>query len=231
MDFELSTEQRLIVDSVRAFVARELMPHEDAVERTGEVPAELDAEIRAKAIAAGFYAANMPEEIGGGGLDAVSVTLMERELGRTAFALQYIVHRPSNILRACTGAQVERYLLPTVRGERVECLAMTEPGAGSDLRAMTTKAERDGDGYVINGRKHFISYADRADYANLFAASGTEETPRGRKKLITSFLIDMGTPGFEVRRGAASVSHRGFHHCELEFTDCRVGPEQVLGAP
>ena len=230
MDFELSTEQRLIVDSVRAFVARELMPHEDAVERTGEVPAELDAEIRAKAIAAGFYAANMPGEIGGGGLDAVSVTLLERELGRTAFALQYIVHRPSNILRACTGAQVERYLLPTVRGERVECLAMTEPGAGSDLRAMTTKAERDGDGYVINGRKHFISYADRADFAILFAASGEEETPRGRKKLITSFLIDKGTPGFEVRRGSASVSHRGFHHCELEFTDCRVGPEQVLGA-
>ena len=230
MDFELSTEQRLIVDSVRAFVARELMPHEDAVERTGEVPAELDAEIRAKAIAAGFYAANMPEEIGGGGLDAVSVTLLERELGRTAFALQYIVHRPSNILRACTGAQVERYLLPTVRGERVECLAMTEPGAGSDLRAMTTKAERDGDGYVINGRKHFISYADRADFAILFAASGEEETPRGRMKLITSFLIDKGTPGFEVRRGSASVSHRGFHHCELEFTVCRVGPEQVLGA-
>ena len=230
MDFELSTEQRLIVDSVRTFVARELMPHEDAVERTGEVPAELDAEIRAKAIAAGFYAANMPEEIGGGGLDAVSVTLLERELGRTAFALQYIVHRPSNILRACTGAQVERYLLPTVRGERVECLAMTEPGAGSDLRAMTTKAERDGDGYVINGRKHFISYADRADFAILFAASGEEETPRGRKKSITSFLIDKGTPGFEVRRGSASVSHRGFHHCELEFTDCRVGPEQVLGA-
>ena len=211
----------MLVDAVRAFVARELTPHEDAVEHSGEVSAELDAEIRAKALAAGFYAANMPEELGGGGLDAVSVALMERELGRTAFALQYIVHRPSNILRACTGGQIERYLLPTIRGERVECLAMTEPGAGSDLRAMTTRAERVGDGYVINGAKHFISYADRADFAVLFAATGD--------KRITSFLVDMDTPGFTSRRGPDSVSHRGFHHCALEFTDCRIGAEQVLG--
>ena len=221
MDFALSDEQSLLVDAVSAFVTRELEPHEDEVERSGDVSPALDADIRAKALAAGFYAANMPEELGGGGLDAVSMALVERELGRTAFALQYIVHRPSNILRACVGDQIERYLLPTIRGERVECLAMTEPGAGSDLRAMTTRAERDGDGYVINGRKHFISYADRADYAVLFATTG-----EGR---ITSFLVDMETPGFTVRRGADSVSHRGFHHCELEFVDCRIGADAVLG--
>ncbi len=229
MDFALSTEQRLLVDAVRAFVERELMPHEDAVERSGEVPPELDAEIRAKAKAHGFYAANMPEELGGGGLDTVSVTLMERELGRTAFALQYIVHRPSNILRACQGEQVERYLVPTIRGERIECLAMSEPGAGSDLRAMSTKAVRDGDDYVIDGRKHFISYADRADFAVLFAATGVDDTPRGPKKRITAFLVDMDTPGFEVRRGSESVSHRGFHHCELVFDGCRIGADKVLG--
>jgi acyl-CoA dehydrogenase len=221
VDFALSDEQSLLVDAVSAFVTRELEPHEDEVERSGDVSPALDADIRAKALAAGFYAANMPEELGGGGLDAVSMALVERELGRTAFALQYIVHRPSNILRACVGDQIERYLLPTIRGERVECLAMTEPGAGSDLRAMTTRAERDGDGYVINGRKHFISYADRADYAVLFATTG-----EGR---ITSFLVDMETPGFTVRRGADSVSHRGFHHCELEFVDCRIGADAVLG--
>ncbi|MEE8202687.1 MAG: acyl-CoA dehydrogenase family protein, partial [Alphaproteobacteria bacterium] len=229
MDFALSTEQRLLVDAVRAFVERELMPHEDAVERSGEVPPELDAEIRATAKAHGVYAANMPEEAGGGGLDAVSVALMERELGRTAFALQYIVHRPSNILRACQGEQVARYLVPTIRGERVECLAMSEPGAGSDLRAMSTKAVRDGDDYVIDGRKHFISYADRADFAVLFAATGVDDTPRGPKKRITAFLVDMDTPGFEVRRGSESVSHRGFHHCELVFDGCRIGADKVLG--
>jgi acyl-CoA dehydrogenase len=193
------------------------------------VPPALIAEIHAKAKAAGLYAANMPEDLGGGGLDAVSLALMERELGRTSFALQYAVARPSNILRACQGEQIERYLLPAIRGERVECLALTEPGAGSDLRSMKTKAVREGDHFVINGTKHFISYADVADFAILFAASGEEETRHGTKKKITSFLVDKGIPGFEVHMGPHSVSHRGFNHCELVFTDCRIHERQILG--
>ena len=229
MDFAYSDEQRMLVDTVRAFVAKELMPHEAAVERDNQVRPELIAEIREKAKAAGLYAANMPEDLGGGGLDAVGVALMERELGRTSFALQYAVARPSNILRACRGEQIERYLLPAIRGERVECLAMTEPGAGSDLRSMKTRAVRDGEHLVLNGTKHFISYADVADFAILFAASGEEETKHGAKKKITSFLVDKGIPGFEVRMGPRSVSHRGFHHCELVFTDCRIHERQILG--
>ena len=229
MDFAYSDEQRMLVDTVRAFVAKELTPYEAEVERDNQVRPELIAEIREKAKAAGLYAANMPEDLGGGGLDAVGVALMERELGRTSFALQYAVARPSNILRACKGEQIERYLLPAIRGERVECLAMTEPGAGSDLRSMKTRAVRDGEDYILNGTKHFISYADVADFAILFAASGEEETKHGAKKKITSFLVDKGIPGFEVRMGPRSVSHRGFHHCELVFTDCRIHQRQILG--
>jgi acyl-CoA dehydrogenase len=229
MQFGLTSEQQLLVDSVRQFVETELMPYEEEVERTDHVRPELIRQIHERAIKAGFYAANMPEELGGGGLDHVGLALMERELGRTSFALQYAVARPSNILRACKGPQVERYLLPAIRGERVECLAMTEPNAGSDLRSMKTRAERDSAGYVINGTKHFISYADVADFIVLFAASGVEETARGERKKITSFLVDKGTPGLEVRMGPKSVSHRGFHHCELVFTDCRVGLDQILG--
>ncbi len=229
MDVQPTEEQRLIVASVRRFVAEELTPHEDEVERTDEVPPALLARIRRRAIEQGLYAANMPQELGGGGLDAVAVTLMEIELGRTSFALQYAVARPSNILRACAGEQVERYLLPTVRGERVECLAMSEPQAGSDLRAMTTRARRDGADYVIDGAKHFISYADIADYAIVFAVSGEEETARGRRALITAFLVDKGVAGFTVSRGAESVSHRGFHHCELLFDGCRLPAACVLG--
>ena len=229
MEFGLTSEQQMLVESLRAFVEKELIPHEELVERTDRLPPELAAEIRRKAIEAGFYAANMPEELGGGGLDNVSVALLERELGRANYALHWTVARPSNILRACQGEQVERYLKPTIRGERVECLAMTEPGAGSDLRSMTTRAVRDGDHYVINGRKHFISHADVADYVILFAASGVEETRRGSKKKITSFLVDKGTPGFEVTEGYHSVSHRGYHNCQLVFTDCRVHVSQILG--
>jgi acyl-CoA dehydrogenase len=229
MEFTPSDEQRMLVDTFRAFVEKELTPHEAEVERTNQVRPELVAEIRTKAKAAGLYAANMPEDLGGGGLDAVSMALVERELGRTSFALQYAVARPSNILRACKGEQIERYLLPTIRGERVECLALSEPGAGSDLRSMKTRAVRQGDHFVVNGTKHFISYADVADFAILFAASGEEDTKHGAKKKITSFLVDKGVPGFEVRMGPHSVSHRGFHHCELIFTDCRIHERQILG--
>jgi acyl-CoA dehydrogenase len=229
MDFALTTEQNMLVDSLRAFVEQELYPYEEEVEQSGELRPELAEQIKAKALEQGFYAANMPEELGGGGLDHVSTALLERELGKASFALQYAVARPSNILQACVGDQIEEYLLPTVRGARSECLAMTEPGAGSDLRAMSTRAERDGDDYVINGSKHFISQAEHADFTILFAATGVEETARGPRKKITSFLVDMGTPGFEVRRGPTPVSHRGHHPCELYFTDCRIGADKVLG--
>ena len=229
MDFELTAEQRLIVETVRDFVEKELYPHEDEVERLDEVPPELASSIRGKALAAGLYAPNMPAELGGGGLDAVSLVLVERELGRAGYALQMLVERPSNILQACRGEQRERYLLPAIRGERHDCVAMTEPDAGSDVRSMATTAVRDGDDYVITGTKHFISHADMADFIILFAATGAEETARGPKKLITTLLVDKGTAGLEVRRGSRCVSNRGYHQCELVFSGCRVPAANRLG--
>jgi acyl-CoA dehydrogenase len=230
MDFALTEEQQLIIRTTRDFVHQELVPHEREVEATGVLREELWRPLRAKALAAGLYAANMPVEVGGAGLDGVSWVLYEKELGYTNYALQYTcVARPSNILLACQGEQRERYLLPTVRGERVECLAMTEPQAGSDLRSMRTSAVQRGGEFVINGTKHFISHADQADFVILFAASGEEDSNRGKRKLITAFLIDKGTPGFEVRTGYENVSHRGYHNCILQFSDCRVPAAAVLG--
>ena len=229
MNFELSHEHQLIIESARAFVEQELYPYEEEVERSDQVRPELLEQIKQRALAAGFYAAAMPEAIGGGGLDNFSMTLLDRELGRASFALQYLVGRPSNILQACVGEQRERYLLPCVRGEKIDCLAMTEPNAGSDLRGMQCRADRDGDDYVINGTKHFISHADIADFVILFAATGVEESARGPRKKITAFLIDKGIAGFTVRDGYRSVSHRGYHNCILEFDDCRVPGSSVLG--
>ncbi len=230
MDFSLSDEQQLIVDSTRDFVRNELYPHEAEVEETGVLREELHRELKAKAIDAGLYAANMPTEVGGGGLDTVSWVLYEKELGKTNYALHYsCVGRPSNILLACAGEQRERYLLPTVRGERTECLAMTEPGAGSDLRGMKATAVLSGGDYVINGTKHFISHVDHSDYVILFAASGEETTAQGKRKKITAFLVDMGHPGFEVRPGYKNVSHRGYTNSILEFNDCRVPASAILG--
>lgn len=229
MNFALTEEQKMIVQTTRAFVEKELIPHENEVEQLDEVRPELRQELIRKARSLGIYAANMPEEFGGAGLDAVSLTLMERELGRTSYALGACVARPSNILRACRGEQVERYLLPTVRGERTECLAMTEPNAGSDLRAMETRAEPRGGDFVLNGTKHFISHADVADYVIVFAVTGVETTPRGPRKQITCFLVDKGTPGFTVKRGYQVVSHRGYRNAILEFDECRVPASSILG--
>lgn len=229
MDFKLSEEQEMLVASVRRFVDEEIMPHEQLVEETDEVPPELRTKIRERSIEMGICAANMPQELGGGGLSAVSLALLYRELGRANMGLQYGVPRPSNILQACVGDQRERYLYPSIRGEKTDCLAMTEPEAGSDVRAMNCRAERRGDSFVINGSKHFISHADVSDFVILFAATGVDETARGPRKRITTFLVDMGTPGFELRPGYHSVSHRGYHNCVLEFNDCVVHESQVLG--
>ena len=229
MQFGLTEEQQMISSTVRSFVENEIYPHEAEVERTGHVPHELGEAIKQKCIDLGFYACNFPEEVGGAGLSHMDFTLVERELGRGSMALTHFFGRPQNILMACNDEQSERYLLPAVRGERMDALAMTEPDAGSDVRGMKCQAIRDGGDWVVNGSKHFISGAEHADFFIVFIATGTDETPKGPKRRITTFLVDRGTPGFEVREGYNSVSHKGYKNCILTFDDCRLPDAQVLG--
>ncbi len=229
MQFGLTEEQEMIVSTVRGFVENEIYPHEQIVERTGQVPQEVYENIKRKTIELGFYACNFPEDVGGAGLTHLDFALVERELGRGSMALTHFFGRPQNILMACTGDQRERYLLPAVRGERMDALAITEPDAGSDVRGMKCSAVRDGGDWVINGSKHFISGAEHADFFIVFVATGVDETPRGPKKRITTFLVDRGTPGFSVRNGYNSVSHRGYANCNLDFDDCRLPDAQILG--
>lgn len=230
MHFGLTSEQHMIVDTTRAFVEAELYPHEALVERTNHLPMEIVREVQKKAMEAGLYAANMPAEVGGAGLDTMAWLLYEKELGRANYALHWTcVARPSNILLAGNEAQREQYLMPCIRGETWDCLAMTEPGAGSDLRGMKASARQDGGDFVLNGTKHFISHADIAGFTIAFMATGEEDTPRGPKKLITAFFVDKGTKGFSVREGYKNVSHRGYTNCILEFDDCRIPAENVLG--
>ncbi|WP_312527273.1 acyl-CoA dehydrogenase family protein [Paracoccus sp. (in: a-proteobacteria)] len=230
MDFGRSEEQDMIVKTVRDFVENEIYPHEAEVERLGHVPHELGEEIKRKVIDLGFYASNFPEEAGGPGLSHVDFALVERELGRGSMALTHFFGRPQNILMACEGEQIARYRDPAVRGERMDALAMTEPDAGSDVRGMKTTARRDGGDWVLNGTKHFISGAEHADFVIVFVATGEETAGNGMiKKQITTFLVDRGTPGFTIRDGYKSVSHRGYKNMILEFEDCRLPDAQVLG--
>jgi len=193
MDFGLTEEQELIVKTVRQFVEKEIYPFEEQVEREGAVPVEVANSIKEKTIEMGFYACNFPESVGGAGLSHVDFALVERELGRGSMALNHFFGRPQNILMACKGDQIEKYLMPAVRGERMDALAMTEPGAGSDVRGMSCSAVKHQDGWKLNGSKHFISGADHADFFIVFVATGEDDTPRGPKKRITTFLVDRGT--------------------------------------
>jgi len=210
MQFGLSEEQQMIVDTVRSFVENEIYPHEALVESSGEVPQEIADELVQKCRDIGFYAANLPAEVGGGGLNHLDFTLLERELGRGSMALNH-------------------YLLPAARGERFDALAMTEPDAGSDVRGMKCSAVQRGGDWVVNGSKHFISHANVADFVIVFIATGEEQTERGPKKKITCFLVDRDTPGFEILPGYTSVSHRGYKNCILSFKDCRLPAAQILG--
>ena len=229
MQYGISTEQEMIVNTVRSFVEKEIYPHEELVERSGEVPTEIAQEIKQKTLDLGFYACNFPESVGCAGLSHMDFALVERELGRGSMALNHFFGRPQNILMACEGEQIERYLMPAVRGERMDALAMTEPGAGSDVRSMKCTATQEGTDWVVNGTKHFISGADHADFIIVFIATGEDLTPKGPKKRITAFLVDRGMKGFTIRDGYKSVSHRGYKNMILEFDDCRLPRAQVLG--
>ena len=229
MQFGLTEEQTMIVDTVRNFVEKEIYPHENKVEELGYVPQEIANDIKSKVLNMGFYAPNFPEEVGGGGLNHLEFALLERELGRGSMALTHFWGRPQNILMACEGEQKERYLYPAIKGERMDALAMTEPDAGSDVRSMKTFAKKDGSDWIISGTKHFISGAAHADFVIVFIATGEDDTPKGPKKRITCFLVDRGHPGFEIKPGYKSLSHRGYDNMILTFDDCRIPDSQVLG--
>ena len=188
MHFGLTDEQELIVSTVRSFVENEIYPPEAVVEKTGHVPPELGQEIKQKVIDLGFYACNFPHEVGGPGLGHLDFTLVERELGRGSMALTHFFGRPQNILMACDAEQRERYLLPAVRGERMDALAMTEPDAGSDVRGMKCQAVRDGKDWIINGSKHFISGAEHADFFIVFVAFSNVSGPTSKISAFSSTI-------------------------------------------
>jgi acyl-CoA dehydrogenase len=227
IDFEPTEEMKLLRQTVRGFVSTRLQPLEAEVEEKGHIPAETLAALKREARALGLFAMNMPEEVGGGGLSTVAMAVVEEELGKTSDALiRRSVGQVYEMLLACKGAQRERYLLPTVRGEKICCMAITEPGAGSDAASIATTARRDGDHYVLEGSKHFISDGTLCDYAIVMALTDREKRARGG---ITLFLVDKGTAGFTATRVQRMMGHRGYDHSELAFEGCRVPASNILG--
>ena len=201
-DFTPTEEQGMLVDSVRQFMAKEIFPHEREIERRGEIPIELGKQIQKRAKEQGLHAANMPEEAGGGGLDFLSATLMDRELGKSTWGLVGWVGRPSEILNACQGDQRETYLLPTVRGERKEALRADRAECRFRRHEHPDAGDIDGSDYLINGSKHFISCVTKPDFVILFTVTGIDKTPKGERKRITCFLVDVGHAGVRYQARA-----------------------------
>jgi acyl-CoA dehydrogenase len=230
INFELSEEQKQIQDTVRKFVESEVMPVEQRViEREiegncGASPGLSQQEMKSlqdKARELGFWGIDTPEEYGGADLDPVTQAVVHVELGKTIVDFDF----GGSVLPAlysCDGTQKEKYLLPTLQGERVSAIAISEPGSGSDARAMRTTAVRDGDSWVINGEKCWITRGNIADYAILFARTPGEGDPNG----ITCFLVDRAN-GWSSTSTAMMGSRDKV--ASLYFSDVRVNNSAILG--
>jgi acyl-CoA dehydrogenase len=223
VDFSLSDEQRLLIDTVRKFVASELAPLEDEVERTGTLTPAQARSIFERSKALGLYGMNMPTELGGGGLSAVDTMLVEEQFGHTTdILIRRAFGNVYEVLLACQGAQKERWLLPAVQGERICCIAITEPGAGSDAAGITTRAVRDGNGWRLTGQKHFISDAVWSDF---FVVSAKTDNSRA----FSLFLVDKNLPGITIGRDQPMMGIRGTGHVELVFDNVKLDGDTLLG--
>ena len=232
MDFEIAEEHRMLKDLVGHFVADELMPLEPAVlarEDAGQGLGIGEAErMRIDAVSKklGLWGLDAPEDIGGTDLPAVAMVGVNEELGKTV--TPYTLPPDSPNLRMLMATVNERqkaaYLDPYVRGETVSAIAISEPGAGGDPAGMLTHAEQDGDDWVINGRKIWISRAAEADFTILMAVTDKEKRARGG---ISAFLVDKETPGFNVLRRIPMIGGAATYEIALE--DCRVEGWKLLG--
>lgn len=226
MDFSLTEEERQTRDWVRDFVQREVAPLETTVlrrERAGQpgISYEEVTELRSKARRFGFWGIQTPVEYGGMGLSAVMTALIEVELGRT-FVPFYFGGAADNILFHANDSQKQEYLLPTIEGQRRSCFAITEPGAGSDLSAIRTSARQDGEDWVINGEKTFITGGAEADFAMVFAVTDAEKGVNGG---VTCFLADR-----EMGWKSEPIDTMGeWGPAALVFDEVRVPARNVLG--
>ncbi len=221
MDFTYTPEQLELRERADALAA-EIMVHEEACEAANGLPPEVHADVAEHVRRHGLNAINMPAEWGGQGLGVLDQVIVQERLGQLTNALWDMVWRPANALRACDEAQRERYLLPGIRGERRDCVAVTERDAGSDPTAIATTARRSGGGFAIDGEKWFVTVGDAADYLIVLALVLPERAP-------TLFLVDKDTPGVVVNRTPRYMHTFVYEHPEFGFTDVRVGEDAVLG--
>jgi butyryl-CoA dehydrogenase len=225
-DLALTEEQELAQRAARDFATEKVLPRAADIDEQGEIPAELLREMGTL----GFMGSYVPERYGGSGLDIVSNVLIIEEINRacasTGVALcTHISLAVDPILRHGTEAQKEKYLPKLARGEWIGCFALSEPASGSDAAAMRTSARRDGDSWILNGTKNFITNGSIANAAIVFA----QTDPPQKHKGIAAFIVEKGTPGFTVGKLERKLGIRGSDTAQLVFENCRVPAANLLG--
>jgi acyl-CoA dehydrogenase len=223
LNFDVDPELQDFVASVRRFRERELMPYEHQFLMEGDWPQELRDKLQQRGRDLGFWALDVPEELGGQGLGELAMCMVVEELYKHPAMFEF-GGSPEPSLYLANDDLKERYLMPVIRGERRSAYAFTEPDTGSDFAAITTRAVRDGDDFVVNGRKTFISHVEPADFLILFASTSPEKKAGG----VTCFLVDTDTPGFELSRPIPTMGD-GWTPAELTFEKCRVPAANVVG--
>lgn len=246
MDFSEPSEAVQIKNALDDFIDREVAPLEEEYDqylgedyerhivdenhRQVEEYREIQETIRKKAVEAGFYGMEMPEEVGGGGVDILTRGLVAEHLSNRPpgfhGAIMGGAGGPTPILLACDEQQREEYLDPLMAGEITTCFALTEPAHGSDPQYMESTAEKDGDEWVLNGNKYWITNGPYADFAMVFARTSGDP---GDYHGISAFLVDADTPGYSVERIHRTMGLTPGGQCELRFDDCRVNEDQILG--
>jgi acyl-CoA dehydrogenase len=221
-------EHDMLRDALRRFIAGRVLPHADAWEEAGCVPREVLREMGAQ----GFLGIRYAEEYGGSNLDTLSTAILAEELGRSTyggFAVTVLVHTDMaspHIHHAGTPAQKAAYLPPIIKGEKIAAVAMTEPDAGSDLASMRATARRDGDAWVLNGAKMYITNGVHGDIFCVAAKTGDAAT---RNHQVSMFIVEKGTPGFSVARPLKKHGWLSSDTAELAFDNCRIPAANLLG--
>ena len=226
MDFAFTQEQKFFKKQVAQALQKAVAPYAASIDKEDLFPADIFRELGRL----GYYGIRYPAELGGMGADCVTFTIFAEELARASMGLAAIVTMQclmgtDFIYRFGTQAQKERVLVPAMKGEKIGTIAFTEPDCGSDLGAIRTRAVRDGGGYVLRGRKLWITNGQVADFVTVAATVNPDKRLNG----LAFFLVEKGTPGFSVGQKIEKVSARGAQAAELIFDDCRVPGEALLG--
>jgi len=226
MDFELTDEHKMFREAIRNFGQKEVVPVMEEAEETGVFPRQLFK----KAGDQGFLCPRYPVELGGGGGDKITECIMVEELNRVNAGIASSLMAQSGlatqpIYNYGSEEQKEKYLMPAIAGDMVGAFGLTEPNSGSDAASIKTTAVRDGNDYIINGTKIFITNGPFCDY--VIVAAYTDPTKRGEG--INLFIVEKGTPGFSVARKLDKVGNRSIETGELVFEDCRVPAKNMIG--